>query len=230
LSKWSDVQRDTPAVKGWLSVLELKSNGDLRDYLRISDELNSLVRELDLLEQKLQQRNTSRSVYESSLSKIAQSLSPQWISANAHNIQARIDSTALSALAFSSELLDNEEEEIGLDDFSEIVSLINQLELLLEENEFPDSLKLVIRRHIELAERSMAKYPIQGAGALRDALKMASGDILMDGDALKQSPEVRAAIRALWEEFNRVTNAAIKADALIEAGKHAAKFLADLRS
>lgn len=124
-----------------------------------------------------------------------------------------------------------EEIEISNEDFREIVSLVNSLELFLGESNLPSSLVALIRRHIKEAELALAEYPLRGAIALKEAMKAAIGDLIVDQDAYeKLPPEASSKLKKLWSQVNRAADGAIKAEGLIQVGGRVQRALEFLQS
>ncbi|KRG66343.1 hypothetical protein ABB27_13965 [Stenotrophomonas terrae] len=188
-----------------------------------------MIDELDLLQDKLHLLGFSAQIFEPPLKKLENSLSPQLLTKQSANIKQYLTEDVYTGLAFCSELLPVEEEGILQEDFADLVGLINQLELLLIDNAFPAPLTALIRRHIRLAELAIAQYPIRGAGALKEAVKYATGDIYFsESDLTDISFEGGQSLKSLWQRMNSLADKAIKADNLFQIGSRATKLLDDL--
>lgn len=229
MTTWKSVKKTDSAIAGWLHVFEITSTKKNRDYVLVNHRLQLLIDELDLLRDKLRLLSVSPAVYQPSLEKLDNALSPAILHANAEHVRQYLSEDVYTGLAFSSELLPHEEEAISADDFRGFVDLVNQLELLLQDSSLPTSLVVLIRRHIRLAELAIAQYPIRGAVALKDAVKYALGDLAFEGDLIRPAGRENAEkIQRLWKKANDMADGAIKVDSLVQLGGRAMKFLSDL--
>jgi hypothetical protein len=228
MTTWKSVQPTDSALAGWLRVFDIKSTKKNRDYVLVNHRLQLLLDELDLLRDKLHLLSVSPAVYQPSLAKLDDALSPAILHANAERVRQYLSEDVYTGLAFSSELLPEEEEAISADDFREFVDLVNQLELLLQDSSLPASLIVLIRRHIRIAELAIAQYPIRGAVALKDAVKYALGDLAFEGEVLHPAGRENAEkVQRLWKKANDMADGAIKVDSLVHLGGRAIKFLSD---
>lgn len=231
MTSWKSIQPKDSALSGWLRVFSITSTEKNRDFVVVTHRLQLLIDELDLLRDKLHLLNVSASIYNPSLAKLDHALSPAILTADAEHVRQYLTEDVYVGLAFSSELLPDEEEDISADDFREVVDLINQLELMLQDSSFPTSLMILIRRHIRLAELAISQYPIRGAVALKDAVKYAVGDLVFEAEALTPAGRENAeVIQRLWKKANDLADGAIKVDSLAQLGGRAMKLLSDLTS
>jgi hypothetical protein len=229
LSGWKQIRPESSALEGWMTVLKLKDQSEARNFFQVGDQLHLLADELEIVRDRLYFANATQSIYQPPLLRVEHAISPRWISVQAQQVQKYLNAEVLTALQFCSDLLPVEEESLSEEDFSGVVDLINQLELLLSENDFPSALTALIRKHIRLAELAIAQYPIRGAASLKDCVKFAIGDLMFEGDALRQTSEENASkIKSLWQGMNTLADGVIKADNLAQIGIRAVKFLSDL--
>jgi hypothetical protein len=229
MTTWKSVQSTDSAISGWLRVFNIKGTDTTRDYVLVNHRLHLLIDEAALLGDKLHLLSVSPGVYKPYLAKLDNALSPSIIHAKAQHVRQYLTEDVYTGLAFSSELLPEEEEGISADDFREIVDLVNQLELMLQDSSFPSSLVVLIRRHIRMAELAIAEYPIRGAVAIKDAVKFAVGDLAFEAGVLAPAgPQNADAVRRLWKKANDIADGAIKVDNLAQIGGRAMKLLSDL--
>lgn len=224
MSRWIGVKQNLPALNGWQDVLNIGRKDGTRDYIHASERIHILVDEVDLLRDKLHTLGLSAEVYGPALTKLENALSPQLLVTQSVNVQQHLTGEVFTALAFCSEILPQEEDGITTEDFADIVSVIHDLELLLASNSFPSELTALIRRHIRLAETALAEYPIRGASALKNAVKVATGDMFFI-EPNDLPPDQRRALGGLWQRMNSLADKAIKVDSLLQIGGRAVTFL-----
>lgn len=226
LSRWSACPDPESALVGWKSVLGVDGDGGVRFQSAIYHKVSLLVGELDHLRHQLASRGLSVEIYGPSLEKVEQALSPLLINLKCAHVKQHLTPDVYTALGFCSDILANEEDSISEEDFSALVALINELELVLQDSSIPSSLVALIRRHILLAETAIADYPLRGAGSLKDAVKMAIGDLALETERDGALPVVAGTrLRTLWERMNNVADGAIKVDGLVQVGTRVAQFL-----
>jgi len=229
MTTWKSVQPKDSAIAGWLRVLDIKSIKKDRDHILVYNRIQLLLDELNLLRDKLHLLSVSPAVFEPSLAKLEKALSPAILHTTAEHVRQHLSEDVYTGLAFSSELILEEEEAISEGDFREFVGLVNQLDLLLQDGSLPTSLVVLIRNHIRLAELAIAQYPIRGAIALKDAVKSAIGDLAFEAESLRPAGRDNAEkIQRLWTKANEMADGAIKVDNLVQLGGRAMKFLSDL--
>lgn len=72
-------------------------------------------------------------------------------------------------------------------------------------------------------------YPLRGASAIRDAVKVATGDIfLSESEVSSLSTEQRKTLSGLWHRMNSLADKAIKVDNLVQLTGRVATFLENL--
>ena len=228
MTEWKTIKNHTHVVDGWSSIFGITNENEARKFALVSDRLHLLIDEFDLLAEKLYQRGITPSVYKPTLQKLNKALTPALLVQGADNLRQHLSEDVYVGLSYCSEILGDEENSISAEDFSAIVGLINQLELMLQDSTLPASLVILIRRHIRLAELAIAQYQIRGASAFKEAVKYAIGDLALESDVLRAAGEEKAdAFRQLWKKANDVADGAIKADNLAQLGSRAMKLLSD---
>lgn len=226
MQRWNEIDPNKAALSGWQHVLEIEPRKGARGYIQASERILILVDELDILRDKLQLLGFSSNAYGPAFAKLDNALSPQHLLNPSGNIRQYLSEDVFAVLIFCSEVLPDEEDGIALEEFAEIVSIINDLELLLADNSFPSELKAVLRRHIRLAETALADYPLRGASAIKEAVKSATGDIFFsESEVSKLQPDQRNSLSALWRKMNAVADKVIKVDNIIQISGRAVTFL-----
>lgn len=226
VERWRSISPESAAMNGWMRVFHLESHSRPRDFSAINIRLQVLQDELDVLKGKLIARGASAAIYQPVLDKLGNALSPELVLHQAQHVRQHITEDVYTGLAFCTELLPIEEAEISEQDFREFVDLVNQLELALQENDFPGELVALIRRHVRLAEIAIAQYPLRGAAALQDAVKAAVGDLIFESDATMQADEEGSKlVGKVWRKASDIVDVILKVDGLAQLGVRGIKFL-----
>ena len=229
LTQWSSFPQDGTALSGWIQVLQLEVPETSGGHLEIYRKVSLLVMDLKELRVQLEGTRISPSTYDAHLRKVEAALAPNLFSLQGGHVKQHLTPEVYVALDFCSELLPAEEVDISKEDFTAIVGLIGDLEQIIADSTLPTSLATLIRRHIEFAERAMADYPVRGARALKDAMKLAVGDMAMEPE-FTSGPKTEAgtALRELWLKINSVADGAIKADGVVQLGARVLQLLEKL--
>lgn len=226
LQYWKGYQDGDSASKGWLAALSLESPQKERTPFVIYDKLLVLSEEIQLLRDQLSKLNLTPEIYDPHLKSIEKALSPSLIERQGTHIKQHLKPEVYTALLFCSDFLANEEESITEEDFSAIVDLMNQLELVLQDSSLPPALATLIRRQIRVAEIAISNYSLRGARSLKDAVKFAIGDLIVEEDSLTEAESrISTGIRNLWERMNKVADAALKTEGLLQLGSRVSKVL-----
>lgn len=227
LQQTAPYQDGTGCFAAWCVLFGIEGQDTNKNYVTVTNKLSLMYREIQTIKTHLVQSQFSDGVFTPTLSKIESAISPQILHAQWANAKQYLTQDVYTSLGYCVEILPSEEISISGEDFAAIVSLINELELLLQDAALPDHLVALIRHHIELIELTISNYPITGAQGLRVASKQAVGDFVESADEItanQDSPAVKA-FGELWKKVNTVTDAAIKADKLAHLGAKAMKLL-----
>ena len=227
LQQTAPYQDGTGCFAAWCVLFKIEGPDTNKNDISITNKLSLVYREVQTIKVHLVQSQFSDGVFTPTLSKIESAISPQILHAQWASAKQYLTQDVYTSLGYCVEILPSEEISISAEDFAAIVSLINELELLLQDAALPDHLVGLIRHHIELIELAISNYPITGAQGLRVASKQALGDVVESAEEITANqglPAVKA-FGELWRKVNTVADTAIKADKLAHLGAKAMKLL-----
>ena len=140
-------------------------------------------------------------------------MSPLNLSSSWHSMRGNLTPDVLLALGFINELLPDEESLVPVEELTAIASELQDLHAQVLKGELPEPLRKLIVHHLELIAQAMAKYPIFGARALREAGHIALGEIVeaqSRGVPSPTSAEELSRLGALWKRVNSAADVALK--------------------
>ena len=211
----------------WTTVFEIAEKEQSRRALAVAGKLKLMHDELEELRPRMQQSGISEHMYVPYFNRIEHALSPISLGAHWSGVKPHLGQDALVALAFCSEILPHEEDEVELSELTKLLAEIEELEEALRKATIPTTLKVVIQRQLDLIRTAISGYKIVGARPLREAARAAMVEMLVHKEELKQhshTPEVTK-FGELVKRANKIGDAVIKAKGVIEAGNKIANIL-----
>lgn len=214
------ISANTNVCKGWRELFSIESTDENQEYIDVTNKLRLLHLEVQHIKKQLLKHNVSADVWDATLRKAEASISPRLLHAQWNNVRQYLTEDTFVSLSFCSAILEDEESSISEIDFQDLRAMLKELNDLLDNSTLPDSLKALIRNHIELINSAISDYPISGANALRDASKRAIGDIVVYKDILtsNQDLEIVKKYSHVWSKLGKITDTAIKLDSVLTIG------------
>jgi hypothetical protein len=230
LSQAAGMADSVAALTIWSSIFPIQEPNDVRKALRVSERLQWLFQELEILRSQMRAKNFSEELYTSAFNRIEQAISPLGLLAAWSSVKQHLAPETLIVLGFCTELLPDEESQIDPKELDDVRYQVQELEGLLEASSLPDGLKALIRHHIELIRRALDQYPIAGAKALREAARTALGELVEVRDTVRESSKTEevSKLGAIWKKINDISDVAIKADKVAKIGTKAWALLENL--
>ncbi|EHR70725.1 hypothetical protein BurJ1DRAFT_1872 [Burkholderiales bacterium JOSHI_001] len=207
----------------WAEVFAVKGSDHSETAELVSERLNWLHIELQLLQVQAKTATISPHLYEGSLARIRSLLSPLILSSPWDGSRGNLTADVLLSVAFLNELLPDEENAISDQEFQRISDMAAELASSMEHSDLPEALRRLIDHHLQLIAKALAQYKVFGARALREAGRTALGEIVELKDtvqASKQSEEM-SRLGKLWKQVNGAADAALKAEKIAQLGHKA---------
>ncbi|MDO9352821.1 MAG: hypothetical protein Q7T55_03960 [Solirubrobacteraceae bacterium] len=214
------------AYQAWAEALGVPQDQNHFTALGVFERLLWVQSEIDAVRAGMKIRNYSESLYEPAISRVQKALQPLQLGvAWQGNGASQITGEVLNALGFCAEILPDEEAELSQDDLASIRALITEIEALLETSTLPQVLRILLGHHLDLIHTALARYPVNGISALRDAAWTATGEMLYlkkhklaDGEEdFSARPEVQK-LESMWDTVNTTVDGAAKVASVYELG------------
>lgn len=214
---------DAQVLDVWAQLLGVIDEHPVRRAVAVTQLLQAMHRELHSASVGLLAASFSKSLYESAFSRIENALSPMLLPYKWNNVKQYLTPDVLTALAFCTEILPDEENEISVDELQVVRSKVDELKASLANAETPIRLQVLIKHHVELIERALAEYSIVGAMALREAGRTALGEMIEARETISQSRDLPAVskLESAWKAVNDAADIALKADRMAQLGQKA---------
>lgn len=217
-------------VEAWAKLFTInESNGNLKAAL-VSEHLLLVYKELGLISTQMKALNYSETLYTNAISSVEYAVSAMILPNTWNNAKQYLKPEHLTALAFCSEVLPDEESQISLDDLEKIQAIVDELSESISKSELPPRLITLIKHHIELIEQALAEYPIAGVKALQEAWHTGLGEIIETRDdvtANKKSPEIKK-LHLAWEKINKSIDSAEKIQRIANFADKAITFIGNV--
>jgi len=213
----------TNTLEVWTKLLDVTEKHPHRRVVAVGELVHAMHRELELATAGLATANFSRSLYERAFSQIEYALSPMLFPNSWDHVKQYLTPEVLTALAFCTEILPDEEIQISAEEISIIRTQVEELRATLNDANMPLRLRSLIQHHIELIECALAEYSIVGAKALREAGRTALGEMIEATDEIapaKNSPAI-STLESAWKSVNQAADVALKTERLAQLGQKA---------
>ena len=223
LSALLALPENTQMYSAWAKVFGLSAPNDQRLGQAVVERPHWVHYETELLAQQLHESGISEHLYESALTRIEGVTSALQLSTPWQSLKGNLTPDVVLALAFCNELLPDEEQSIAGDELQAIDSQVRELLEMLKSSALPPAVQKLIGHHLELIQQALARYPIQGAKALREAGRTALGELIESKESVassKGSPEV-SKLEKLWKHVNVAADTAMKAERVAQLGQRA---------
>jgi hypothetical protein len=214
---------NTPVLDAWARILGIEEANQARRASIAAELLIAMRRELSVASAGLAKANISQHVYEGALVKIEHAISPLLLPASWNQVKQYVTPDVLTALAFCTEILPDEEAQITDEQLEQIRGAVEALRATLAEPTLPDRLRELVAHHAELIERALNEYPLVGAKALREAARTALGEIIEARDDLTaaKGTEAVSKLEKTWRQVNSIADTALKGEKLTQLGQRA---------
>ena len=214
---------NTQTLEAWAQLLNVPEGSPFRRVIQVGELVHALNRELELASQGLAAANFSPHLYEGSFEKLKHALSPMLFPGTWNQAKQYFGPDVMTALAFSVEILPDEEAQIPAETLAHIKDKVEELRSTLDDPDLPLRLSAIIIHHIGLIERALTEYPIVGAMAFRKAGHQGLGEIIEAKDevaAAKNAPAVKS-LESTWKTVNTAADTALKAEKVAQLGQRA---------
>lgn len=212
---------NTQTLEAWAQLLGVPEGNPFKRVIQVGELVHAMNHELDLAMQGLAAANFSPNLYEGSFQKILHALSPMLFTSTWNQAKQYFGPDVMTTLAFSVEILPDEETQIPPESFAEIQANMVQLRSTLDHPGLPPRLSSIISHHLALIERALAEYPIVGAKAFRKAGHEGLGEIIEATEeisAAKELPAVKV-LESTWKNVNTAADIALKVEKMVQLGR-----------
>ena len=211
------------AVDVCAQLLQVQSDHPIRKAVAVGDLLRAMHHELEIAAARLVTASFSKSLYEAPFSRIENAISPLLLPHTWNQVKQYLTPEVLTALAFCTEILPDEESQISTEDLAVIRKKLDELREAASAPDTAPRLRVLIQHHVSLIEGALAEYLIVGAKALREAGRTALGEMIEVRDEIapeKGSPAVTK-LESTWKSVNNAADLALKGEKLVQLGQKA---------
>lgn len=207
----------------WAKILGVDEKNQFRRVVVVGELVHAMHHELAIASDGLSEANFSEDLYAGAFARIEYALSPLLFPASWNQVKQYLTSDVLTALAFCTEILPDEESQISTDELGRISQSVDDLRSTLSDASVPKRLRKLVEHHIELIEKALKEYPLVGAKALRAAGRAALGEIIeaKDDIAPAKGSKPVSSLEAAWKSVNSAADKALKAEKLHQLGQRA---------
>lgn len=216
-------QDNTQTLEAWAKLLQVDVDSPSRRAIAVGALIHAMHRELDLAASGLAKASFSKSLYESAFNRVEHAISPMLLPTTWNQVKQYLTPDVLTALAFCTEILPDEESQIAAEELDAIKVRVKELREAVSDSETPERLRALIQHHIDLIENALNEYTVVGAKALREVGRTALGEIIEAKDELapvKNSPAV-SKLKEAWATVNKAADVALKGEKIAQLGQRA---------
>jgi hypothetical protein len=218
---------NTQTLEAWAGLLNVPEGSSFKRVIQVGELVHALNRELDLTTMALANAGFSPHLYGASFEKVKHALSPMLFPGTWNQAKQYFGPDVMTALAFSAEILPDEEAQIPAATLAEIQTKLVELRSMMDDPQLPPRLFQIISHHIYLIQQALAEYPVAGAKAFRKAGHEGLGEIIEARDevaAAKDVPAVKT-LESTWKTVNTAADTALKAEKMAQLGQRAWEFI-----
>jgi hypothetical protein len=211
-------------LQGWAAIFHIDEPDSKRIPYAVADRLNQVYKELRRLEWALSHAPRIRpQLHQRVMAHLYNFFSPVHIPMAWPAVKASLPPEAFDLLETFQLAVPSEFHEGVISDteLSDIRSLIDDLNLALTMSDMSAPATALVQRQIDLMLRAIELYKIHGEASIREAQRTAMGDIIENGDLVKEnasSKEVQE-VANIWKRIGTACNIARGVDAAIRIGK-----------
>lgn len=216
-------QRIQP-VDFWAEILGVMQENSSRKAAEVTNKLNMLHDELDLVKTAMEETDFSEYLYNDALKNLEQVISVLYLQTNWQSVAQFLKPEALLALNFCSEILPDETQQFNQSDIDELVNLLEALKQELNASQLPEKLVKLIQKHIAIIEQAIVDYQIQGYRAVENAVTLMTGDIVTQGQMIKANND-KPVVAILGRLYEKVSNVVEKVRPMIDMFNSIAGFI-----
>jgi hypothetical protein len=206
-------QGDKPLFAILAEVFQVKGANDPETGVLVLSRLIWFYEELQLLETQVQELKIGAHLYNHAFARVRMVISPLHLSSGWLGMRGNLTADVLLAFGFLNELLPDEESLIPDEELTAIAGDIQDLYERVQKGELPTPLRKLVLHHLDLIAQAIAKYPISGAKALREAGHAALGEIIEtqgSGVAAPTSSDELSRLDSIWKRVNSAADTALK--------------------
>ncbi|MBL0517521.1 MULTISPECIES: hypothetical protein [Aeromonas] len=209
------------ALDIWANYFEISEKNQIKKSVVTSSLLQAMHTELELALSQLSRTSISKSLYETHFSRIENAISPLLLAHQWGQVKQYLTPEVMTALAFCSEILPDEEQEISEGEIESINSKVEELINLLTDADIPLRLRSLIENHISLIQKSLYEYQIAGAKSFRKAAREALGEIIEVREKFTDNKDIPVVskLEETWKKINSATDVALKAEKVVQIGQ-----------
>jgi hypothetical protein len=210
-------------IEVWSDLFMIQDVNPHRKTILVGERLSAMHREIELVQEQMRKANFSDHLYGAAVSHIENALSAMLLATQWSQVLQYLTPETFVALSFCGEILPDEESIIEPNELTSIAAQVQELEDSLAASTLPPRLLALMRHHIDLIRRALAEYPIAGAKALREAARIALGEIIEIKETVtanREAPEL-GKLGAVWKHVNGAADIALKADKVSQIGQKA---------
>ena len=208
-------QGDKPLYAVLAEVFQVKGQSDAETSVLVLPRLNWFYEELQLLETQAQGLKLGTHLYEHAFARVRLVISPLNFSSAWHSTRGNLTPDVLLAFGFLNELLPDEESQIPTEELAAIANELHELHKQVLEGELPMPLRKLVLHHLDLIAQALARYPIFGAKALREAGHTALGEIIeaqSGGVTAPTGSQEISRLDSIWKRVNSAADIALKVE------------------
>ncbi|MFZ4876822.1 hypothetical protein ACL9RI_17220 [Janthinobacterium sp. Mn2066] len=182
------------ALDAWLRVFAIDEADAHQQVFRVAERLCVLNCELNLMEAALVAGGShGADLYATPIQVARRAISPAMLGGNINQAKSYLLAEVRTPFRYMVPALETVESEFEAEDLVELNRLLAQLQESIESSALPPPLLQIVKNHIALLREGLARYPIRGPQALRDALKQMTADLYEHRNILQEnqdSPEI----------------------------------------
>lgn len=220
----------------WASLFGLDEKAAKSDPHPINAQLQLVREELDRVYRSMYTVEVPADLYEPYLERVSKTVSVTNLAAPWRNYKKHLQPDVVLCLKYCAALLP-EEEPLDYEELQNILDRVQELRQEIENSLLSGHVYEFLAGQLDIIEKSIKKYPINGAESIRKAFSEGFADLATRADDLRNADdrEEAAKVAGLWASLKRAGNAVVDADRiatayvnLIEKGQTAAEAVTGL--
>ncbi len=179
-----------PAIDAWARVFSIQTSNQNRRWMAVTQKLQLVLEEVDILEQQMHLTSLRRHTYEDPLEQLRQALDVTALTSTFGEYLQYINDYTLNALDMYTDLLPDQGEPIDGDELDKVAESLADLRHQVERSsELPEYVRSFLLRQIQVLEDALSNYPIVGPAAFLRAQGLGAAIATLEQDVVERYPD-----------------------------------------
>lgn len=209
---------DRPAHRVWATAFGLDHEVSSKDPFEVQSRLSLLRSEIENIESQMDALGYSEELYVPYLGRVRKTVTISNLDAQWQSYKQYLKSDTLLAIRYCAELTPNEAE-VSMEELQEVLQKVVEFRAEIESMGISHSMRQFLLNQLDIIERGVQNYPIQGGTAIREAVMDGFSAAASKVPTPQNEDELQEAgkIGGIWGEFKKAGSEVIEAEKIVSS-------------